>query len=281
MRLVDDVAEPRLMTVRAHHDHTDRMRRYTKKTVARLTIVEPVRIRVQKRFPQLRDPARSSVFPRWPSPGNRERTVCRCVPTHVSLDSHRGRRTTPGPGPSGKLYRTRVRPITGGKCSTQASPVGAWWRFIRPTNISYWPTASAITGSLVDSVANAKQSSTRELARTYGHLFMEALAVKTTIRKHVNVLQHLAGHFKGALSDAVRDELHAVIGDYQKGFVPLSVPVTFDQTLRPGAGRPVPEGPGVSCTSSQGTHVAKPRLIFRSYGTRTSVEDRFFPSPPL
>ena len=67
----------------------------------------------------------------------------------------------------------------------------------------------------------------RELARTYGHLFMEALAVKTTIRKHVNVLQHLAGHFKGALSDAVRDELHAVIGDYQKGFVPLSVPVTL------------------------------------------------------
>ena len=64
-------------------------------------------------------------------------------------------------------------------------------------------------------VANAKQSSTRELARTYGQLFMEALAVKTTIRKHVNVLQHLAGHFKDALSSAVRDELHAVIGDYQ------------------------------------------------------------------
>ena len=76
-------------------------------------------------------------------------------------------------------------------------------------------------------VANANQSSTRELARTYGHLFMEALAVKTTIRKHVNVLQHLAGHFKDALSSAVRDELHAVIGDYQNGFVPLSVPVTL------------------------------------------------------
>ena len=76
-------------------------------------------------------------------------------------------------------------------------------------------------------VANAKQSSTRELARTYGHLFMETLAVKTTIRKHVNVLQHLAGHFKGALSDAARSELHAVMSDYQNGFVPLSVPVTL------------------------------------------------------
>ena len=76
-------------------------------------------------------------------------------------------------------------------------------------------------------VATAKQYSTRELARTYGHLFMEALAVKTTIRKHVNVLQHLAGHFKDALSATTRGELHAVIGEYQKGFVPLSVPVTL------------------------------------------------------
>ena len=104
MRLVDDVAEPRLMTVRSHHDHTDRMLPLHQTTVARLTIVEPVRIRVQKRFPQLRDPARSSVYPRRPSPGDGEGIVCRCVPTRVSLDSHRRRRTTPGPGPSGKLY---------------------------------------------------------------------------------------------------------------------------------------------------------------------------------
>ena len=76
-------------------------------------------------------------------------------------------------------------------------------------------------------VADVKQYSARELARTYGRRFMEALAVKTTIRKHVNVLQHLAGHFKDTLGSAARRELHAVIGDYQKGFVPLTVPVTL------------------------------------------------------
>ena len=76
-------------------------------------------------------------------------------------------------------------------------------------------------------VANAKHYPMRELARTYGHLFMEALAVKATIRKHVNVLQHMAGHFKNTLSAPAREELHAVIGDYQDGIVPLIVPVTL------------------------------------------------------
>ena len=76
-------------------------------------------------------------------------------------------------------------------------------------------------------VANAKQYPVRELARTYGHLFMEALAVKTTIRKHVNVLQHLAGHFKNALSAKARTELHGVLNDYRNAFVPLSVPVAL------------------------------------------------------
>ncbi len=56
---------------------------------------------------------------------------------------------------------------------------------------------------------------------------MEALAVKTTVRKHMNVLQHMAGHLKGRLSSRARAELHEVMHAYHQGLVPLSVPITL------------------------------------------------------
>ena len=61
----------------------------------------------------------------------------------------------------------------------------------------------------------------------YGQLFMKALAVKTTVRKHRNVLQHLAGLLKRQLNEIARVELHEVIHDYHQGLVPLSVPITL------------------------------------------------------
>ena len=56
---------------------------------------------------------------------------------------------------------------------------------------------------------------------------MEALKTKATARKHVNVLQHLAGYFKKHLSSQERQELVEVIQDYHQGFTPLIVPLTL------------------------------------------------------
>jgi uncharacterized protein YbgA (DUF1722 family) len=56
---------------------------------------------------------------------------------------------------------------------------------------------------------------------------MEALKVKATTRKHVNVLNHLVGHFKVKLAAAERAELDGVIADYHRGLVPLVVPLTL------------------------------------------------------
>ncbi len=66
-----------------------------------------------------------------------------------------------------------------------------------------------------------------ELAHRYGELFMEALAVKATVRKHVNVLQHILGYFKARLGAQERAELLEVIGDYHRGLTPLIVPLTL------------------------------------------------------
>ncbi len=66
-----------------------------------------------------------------------------------------------------------------------------------------------------------------ELAIKYGELFMEALAVKATVRKHVNVLQHILGYFKARLGVQEKTELLEVIGDYHRGLTPLIVPLTL------------------------------------------------------
>ncbi len=76
-------------------------------------------------------------------------------------------------------------------------------------------------------VADAKRYTPLELARRYGPPFMEALAVKATVRKHVNVLEHLLGSFKGQLTAGERQELQDVIADYHKGLTPLIVPITL------------------------------------------------------
>ena len=49
-------------------------------------------------------------------------------------------------------------------------------------------------------VADGKKMPIRELYDRYQAQLMEALKLKTTIRKNINVLQHLMGYFKKQLS---------------------------------------------------------------------------------
>jgi len=76
-------------------------------------------------------------------------------------------------------------------------------------------------------VAGAKTAGAEAAKAGYGDLFMRAVAVRTTVRKHTNVLQHMAGFFKRDLDGASRAELAGVIGDYREGLVPLVVPITL------------------------------------------------------
>ena len=76
-------------------------------------------------------------------------------------------------------------------------------------------------------VAGAKGRSRAELRDRYSELFMRALAVRATPRRHANVLQHMAGHLRGRLDDASRRELASVIDDYRSELLPLIVPVTL------------------------------------------------------
>jgi uncharacterized protein YbgA (DUF1722 family) len=76
-------------------------------------------------------------------------------------------------------------------------------------------------------VGQTERHTPKALAHGYGELFMNTLAVKATVRKHVNVLQHIIGHFKERLSAHEKSELLSVIGDYHHGLSPLVVPLTL------------------------------------------------------
>ena len=90
--------------------------------------------------------------------------------------------------------------------------------------LAHHPQQYQVLGRLV---GQAERHPQKELTLRYGNLFMKALAVKATVRKHVNVLQHILGHFKERLGAQEKVELLSVIGDYHHGFAPLIVPLTL------------------------------------------------------
>lgn len=76
-------------------------------------------------------------------------------------------------------------------------------------------------------VADPKKYSSAELQEKYSAALMEALAVKATPKKHVNVLQHILGYLKNHLNGDEKKEILETIEDYYKELVPLVVPVTL------------------------------------------------------
>jgi uncharacterized protein YbgA (DUF1722 family)/uncharacterized protein YbbK (DUF523 family) len=76
-------------------------------------------------------------------------------------------------------------------------------------------------------VAGAKRMPAEALKEKYTRLFMECLRVRSTVKKNVNVLQHIAGFLPDSLAAGEKKEVQGVIDDYRKGFVPLVVPVTL------------------------------------------------------
>jgi uncharacterized protein YbgA (DUF1722 family)/uncharacterized protein YbbK (DUF523 family) len=90
--------------------------------------------------------------------------------------------------------------------------------------LAHHPQQCEVLGRLI---GQAHQHRPKELAHRYGELFMKALAVKATVRKHVNVLQHILGYFKERLGAHEKAELLGVIGDYHHGLAPLIVPLTL------------------------------------------------------
>jgi uncharacterized protein YbgA (DUF1722 family)/uncharacterized protein YbbK (DUF523 family) len=76
-------------------------------------------------------------------------------------------------------------------------------------------------------VADAGSRPWEELSTEYAKGFMECLATMATPGRHVNVLQHVAGHLKEHVDAGDRAELVDVFDRYGRGLVPLIVPLTL------------------------------------------------------
>lgn len=90
--------------------------------------------------------------------------------------------------------------------------------------LAHEPKGYTALGKLV---ASAKGRFRAEMAAEYERQFMTSLGKIATVKKHCNVLQHMAGYFKRDATPQDRQELASVIEDYRSGFVPLIVPLTL------------------------------------------------------
>jgi uncharacterized protein YbgA (DUF1722 family)/uncharacterized protein YbbK (DUF523 family) len=90
--------------------------------------------------------------------------------------------------------------------------------------LSHSPKHHKMMGKLV---AGGKGMPIGELYKGYESLLMAALKLKTTPKKNSNVLQHMMGYFKKALSSDEKQEILEILQEYREGYVPLIVPVTL------------------------------------------------------
>ena len=92
------------------------------------------------------------------------------------------------------------------------------------TLLSHHPRKYEELGRLV---ADAGGRDFEDLLERYGRLMSEALAPLARRGLHANVLQHLMGFLKGALTADEKAELVETVDDYREGLLPLIVPVTL------------------------------------------------------
>jgi uncharacterized protein YbgA (DUF1722 family)/uncharacterized protein YbbK (DUF523 family) len=226
-RLVGDSSSPRLVTTRTKKDVTKQMLKWARSRVCELEKEElcgyifkskspssgMMRVRV---YSETGMPSKTGVgmfarvfmdhFPLLPveeegrlhDPGLRENFVERVFSLKRWRDS-----------------------LTGGKSR------GALVRFHADNKLLIMSHSEKLMRTMGKLVAGAKNLPLTELYRSYQAYFLEALGLKSTVRKNCNVIQHIVGFFKKNLSPDEKKELLEVIDQYRYGHVPLIVPVTL------------------------------------------------------
>ncbi|MCX5880895.1 MAG: DUF523 and DUF1722 domain-containing protein [Deltaproteobacteria bacterium] len=90
--------------------------------------------------------------------------------------------------------------------------------------LSHSPANARVMGKLV---AHGKQMPIHAVYKQYENLLVETLRMKSTLKKNLNVLEHILGYFKNDLSSDEKQEMLEIFGHYRNELVPLIVPVTL------------------------------------------------------
>jgi uncharacterized protein YbgA (DUF1722 family) len=76
-------------------------------------------------------------------------------------------------------------------------------------------------------VANPDRKKQRIIKKEYLTMLMDGLRLKATVKKNINVLNHIMGHFKKLLESEEKQEILEFIDKYRRGLIPLIVPITL------------------------------------------------------
>jgi len=227
MRLEGNVESPRLVTVRTKVDLTDRMVAWARQRVRELekedlcgfifkskspsSGMERVKVYMESGMPVMRGvglfaQAFKTHFPLLPvedegrlhDPALRENFI------EAIFALKRWRETLNGKKTIGKLvqFHTANKLLLLSHSQQHYRDMGKW-------------------------VAQGKGLPAAELYSRYEVQLLEALRLKPSVKKHVNVLQHMMGYFKKVLSSDEKQELLEVISSYYQGLIPLIVPITL------------------------------------------------------
>ncbi len=227
LRLVGDVAAPRLVTSRTNRDFTDKMNAWAKGRLAELESEDLCGFVFKSKSPSS-GMARVKVYNDKGMPVQQGVGLfARAFMEHFSLIpvEEEGRLHDPKLRENfierifilRKWRETLLEKLTLGK-------LVAFHTHQKLLILSHSQKHYRLMGKLV---AGAKGVPIRDLYDTYERLLMQAMKFKTTPRKNVNVLQHMMGYFKKELSPDEKQEFMEIIDEYRKGYVPFIVPITL------------------------------------------------------
>jgi uncharacterized protein YbgA (DUF1722 family)/uncharacterized protein YbbK (DUF523 family) len=228
IRLVGRAAAPRLLGVTSGTDHTDAMRDFARRRVAALRR-QGLSGYILKRGSPSCGMERVKRYPAADAPPARDGTglFARALTEALPLlpVEEEGRLNDAALRDS---FITRVFAYRRLAALRESAPgAGAVIEFHTAHKcllLAHQPSAYARLGGLIARVPRAPAEAWLD---RYGEIFMRALRTRATVRKHVEVLQHITGFFKRRLGPLERRELLGLIGDYARGLVPLVVPITL------------------------------------------------------
>ncbi len=226
IRLERDGELVRLVAPKSGRDHTDAMRRYAERRVAEIEALdlcgyilkkdspscgmEHVRVHAGRRASRTgRGAFAAVILERMPLLPVEEEGRLRDLKLRESFVERVF------------AYR-RLRDLLGG--GGDAGDVVRFHAREKLLVLAHDPEAYRRLGRLV---ARGREVPRGELAERYANAYMAALAKLATRGRHVNVLQHMAGHVKELATRDERAELSDAIADFRRGLAPLVVPVTL------------------------------------------------------
>ena len=227
MRLVGDPQSPHLVTVRTQIDHTDRMLTWAKKRVKKLE-KEDLGGFIFKSDSPSSGMDRVKVYNEKGMPEKKGIGIfARVFMEHFPLIpvEEEGRLHDPN---LRENFIERIFALRRWReLRTEKKGLGGLVDFHARNKLLVLAHSEKHYRAMGKRVAAGKALPVQTLYDQYETLLMEALSLKTTVKKNANVLYHLMGYFKNELSADEKQELLEIFDRYRAQYIPLVVPVTL------------------------------------------------------